>query len=557
MNTKHVVIALLLTLLMSPNAVRAQNSDIPRLEKRGATTHLIVEGKPFLVLGGELWNSSSSSVDYMKPIWPKLAAMNLNTVLTPVSWELIEPTEGKFDFTIIDGLISDARANKLRLVFLWFGTWKNTYSSYVPEWVKRDVKRFPRVQRRDGQLTERITPFSDNARQADARAFAALMRHIKEVDTARTVIMVQVENEVGVIPDSRDFSDIANQAFAGAVPQELVAMIRKNIDTIQPELRDAWVTAGRKTSGSWPEVFGKVPITDDFFMTWQYAKYIEAVASAGKAEYPLPLFVNAALIRPNYQPGQYNSGGPLPHSLDIWKLVAPHVDLLTPDIYFEEFVHWASRYATPNNALFIPEAIGGPTGAANAFYAFGQLKAFGFVPYAIDTDPSTAASRPSAENLRSGAEKRPEQTIKQSYAILSKLAPLILEKQASGEIAAMVLEGEAQRFGRFSLGNYLFTVNRAGGPNASRDDRVSVMALQLGPDEYVFAGSGNIGVTFNPLTAGPPIAGIASVDEEVLTSNGWQKQRRLNGDENGQGTVLRMNAETDRTCYYRVRLYRY
>src|SRR5215831_7776669 len=81
----------------------------PHLEKRGSAIQLIVDGKPFLILGGELHNSSSSSMAYMRPIWPQLLGLHLNTVLAPVSWELIEPEDGKVDFTTVDGLIDDAR----------------------------------------------------------------------------------------------------------------------------------------------------------------------------------------------------------------------------------------------------------------------------------------------------------------------------------------------------------------------------------------------------------------------------------------------------------------
>jgi beta-galactosidase GanA len=143
----------------------------------------VVDGRPFLILGGELQNSSSSSLSYMKPIWPRLKSLNLNTVLAPVSWELIEAQEGKFDFTIVDGLITAAHEHDLRIVFLWFGSWKNTYSSYAPEWVKRDTKRFPRVLLLDGRPTERLSPFSETNCKAETTAFAALMRHIGQADS--------------------------------------------------------------------------------------------------------------------------------------------------------------------------------------------------------------------------------------------------------------------------------------------------------------------------------------------------------------------------------------
>jgi len=531
----------------------------PHLEKRGNATQLIVDGKPFLILGGELHNSSSSSVAYMKPIWPRLAAMHLNTVLAPIAWETIEPEEGKFDFSVVDGLIHDARQSNLHLVLLWFGSWKNTYSSYVPGWVKRDTDRFPRVQTSDGRDTERLSPFSVTNRDADARAFASLMRHVKEMDgEAHTVIMVQVENEVGVIPESRDHSAVATAAFTGAVSSDLTSYLQQHRTQLFPEFRAAWEAAGAKTSGSWEEIFGKNPLTDDLFMAWQYATYINAVTKAGKAEYPLPMYVNAALIRPNYQPGQYNSGGPLPHSMDIWRAGCPSIDFLSPDIYFDEFAKWAQDYARPDNPLFIPEARGSSEGAANAFYAFGQVSAIGFSPFAIDSE----AAGPTASPADTGTRQQPiGSPVSSAYAVLTHLSSSILDKQTTGEIAALVLEGEAQRAGRVSLGEYTMTVTRPpslAGDTSAAAARASVLFLQTGPDEYLVAGSGSALVTFSAATPGLPIVGIESIDEESFDGNDWVLGRRLNGDENSQGQILRLNTEdSSQGRIYRVRLYRY
>ena len=525
--------------------------NIPHLAKHGNVTQLVVDGKPFLILGGELLNSSSSSVSYMQPIWPKLVAMHLNAVVAPVAWETIEPQEGKFEFAVVDGLIAGAHEHDLRLVFLWFGSWKNTYSSYVPEWVKRDTKRFPRVLLRDGRPTERLSPFSESNRRADATAFSALMKHLREADAAHTVIMVQVENEVGVIPESRDHSAVANAAFAAPVPKGLADYIGKHSDELAPELRAAWVAAGKKTKGSWEDIFGQAPITDDFFMAWQYATYIDAVTAAGKAEYPLPMYTNAALIRPNYQPGQYNSGGPLPHSMDIYRAGAPHLDFLSPDIYFDNYAYWAGQYKREGNPVFVPEARGGLEGAANALYTFGELNGLGFSPFAIDGH----MSQPESEKLETI-----QQPITALYSELSHLAPLILEKQETGQITAMVLEGEAQRSGRLRLGGYSMTLTRSQPIRSDRlgEQQVAVLFLQTGTDEFIALGAGDCQVTFTPDSEGPSQAGIASIDEEVVVNGEWVRQRRLNGDENGQGQVLRMNADgTGKASAYRVRLYRY
>jgi hypothetical protein len=485
----------------------------------------------------------------MRPIWPKLTSMNLNTVLTPVSWELIEPQEGKFDFRLVDGLITDAHANKLHLVLLWFGSWKNTYSSYVPEWVKRDEKRFPRVLLADGRPTERLSPFSESNRKADAIAFGELMKHIREVDPAQTVLMIQVENEVGVIPQARDYSPVANAAFTAPVPKTLMEYMKSHSDSLSDELRYAWIGAGKKTAGNWEEVFGRSPLTSDFFMAWQYATYIDAVAAAGKAAYPLPMYANAALIRPNYHPGQYNSGGPLPHSIDIYRAGAPHLDFFSPDIYFDNFAEWASRYHREGNAVFVPEAKGGSLGAASALYVIGELGGIGFSPFAIEGDMGISPlEKPDSV----------EKPIRDTYAALSHLSDWILSKQGTGEIRTILLEGEAQRSANGSIGGYdvnLFRQGSGGGKSAS--EHVAVLLVQTAPDEFMAIGSGPGIVMFANESNGSSIVGIASIDEIVEMNGEWKTRRRLNGDENGQGQVLRLEESSDWSTVYKVRLYRY
>jgi hypothetical protein len=531
----------------------SQAPALPHLEKRGSATQLIVDGNPFLVLGGELHNSSSSSVAYMEPVWARLSAMHLNTVLLPVAWETIEPEEGKFDFRCVDGLLEGARKSNLKLVVLWFGAWKNTYSTYAPAWVKTNTKRFPRVQTSNGMGTERLSPLSAAVRNADARAFANLMRHLRETDgNAHTVLMVQVENEVGVIPESRDHSPVANASFTAAVPSTLTAYLEKHRPALDPEFRAAWEAAGGRTSGTWQGVFGDAPLTDDPFMAWQYATYIEHVAAAGKAEYPLPMYANAALIRPNYQPGQYNSGGPLPHSADVWRAAAPSLDFLSPDIYFNEFTEWASRYARPGNVLFIPEAQGGAAGAANALYAFGHLSAIGFSPFGVDEENNTPLD---LVGITNPAEHLDNSAIANLYNELSELAPLILKKQETGGITAALIEGEAQRSARQAIGDYTASLTRAGGTQGAR---VAAMFIQTGANEFLVVGSGVGQITFSTDKPGPPIVGVESIDEEFFENGAWVPRRRLNGDESSQGQALKLQpSDLAQGRIYRVRLYRY
>jgi len=538
--------ALLLLAALPVASQLAPSYTVPHLERRGDATQLIVDGKPFLALGGELLNNSATSLEYMKPVWPRLSAMHLNTVLVPISWALLEPSEGKFDYSLVDGLIRDARAQNLRLVFLWFGSWKNTWSSYAPDWVKRDFERFARVQLANGSGTERLSPLSEASRNADALAFAALMRRIKQVDSeAHTVIMVQVENEVGVIPDARDHSPAANAAYNQPVPAELMEYLQRHKDSLDPELRATWQKAGFQTAGGWEAVFGPGPETEDLFMAWQYARYIGKVAERGKAEYNLPMFANAALIRPNYAPGQYNSGGPLPRSIDIWRAGAPQLDFLAPDIYFE-FKKWCARYDRPGNPLFIPEAAGDAQSAANVFYAVGHHGALGFSPFAID-------------NLESSSEASKE--ISGSYEVLSQLTPLILENQVKGRVEGVLLE-ELTPSQRILLGDYTLNVSPGGprrifpgepvSPDAPRSQSPHGIFINTAPDEFYMAGAG-LTVTFAPNTPGPPIVGLATVEEGRFVGGRWIRGRTLAGDDTGQGNSVSLRGGIIRVTLYRYR----
>ena len=308
-------------------------SPIPHLRKQGTATQLIVDGKPFLALAGELRNNSATSIEYMKPIWPKIVESKLNTVLTGVSWAQIEPQDGKFDFSVLDGILRDARSHNLRLVLLWFASYKNGSSSYPPDWLKRDFEKYPRAQLKDGKSIEVLSAFGDASRDADARAFAALMRHIKEIDGQQhTVIMIQVENEVGMESDTRDRSPVANQAYAGPVPKDLMDYIVQHKDTLNPEFRQLWQAAGGKTSGTWEEVFGKGKATDEIFTAWTYARYVGKVAAAGKAEYPLPMYMNAYTYGfPKANDPAPSSGSPMPEVFDVWRAGAPGIDIFSPD----------------------------------------------------------------------------------------------------------------------------------------------------------------------------------------------------------------------------------
>jgi hypothetical protein len=511
----------------------AQNapSEIPHLRKQGTATQLIVDGQPFLVLAGELTNNSATSVEYMKPIWSKLVEAKLNTVLAPVAWNQVEPQEGKFDFSVVDGIIRDARSHNLRLVLLWFASWKNSLSSYPPDWVKRDFERFPRAQVAGGKSIELLSPLSDANRDADARAFAALMRHVKAVDGQRhTVIMIQVQNEVGMHGDSRDRSPAANRAFAGPVPKELMDYLQKHKDTLIPEFRQVWEAAGSKTSGTWEEVFGQSKVTDGIFMAWNYARYIGRVAEAGKAEYPLPMFVNAALYGIGRGPQPPPSGGrPWDSVMDVWKAGGPQIDMLSPDAYSEsDFVAFCAKYSRPGNPLFIPENMGGPDGAARVLYVFGRHDAIGWTVMGLE-DPRIP---------------HPDNDLIGSFDAIAQMAPLIAEHQGKGTMSAVLLRGPNDPPQKIQLGNYTLEVKfyvmpKMFGvpPPPDPPPPAAAIFIATGPDEFFAAGSG-VTVTFSPNTPGLPLAGLATVEEGAFVNGRWVPGRRLNGDDSDEGNFL-------------------
>jgi hypothetical protein len=529
-------------------------TEIPHLSKQEVATQLMVDGKPYLLLAGELHNSTSSSREYMKNIWPKLEASGMNTVLAAVEWSLVEPVEGKFDFTVVDNLIEDARSNNLRLVLLWFGAWKNGQSHYMPEWVKKDYSRFPRAKAESGKSLEILSPLGKETLQADARALAAMMKHVKEMDSSqRTVIMIQIQNEVGLLGSPRDHSDPANSAFEAPVPQPLMDYLVKNKENLLPELLEVWTTTNFKISGTWEEVFGKGVKTDEFFMAWNYARYLDLCASAAKTEYPIPVFVNAWIVQPeDKRPGDYPSGGPQAHVLDFWRAGAPNIDLLCPDIYLPDFAEICKLYTRNNNTLFIPESRAGEQGAGQLFYAIGKHNALGYSPFGFESRVTDNDGDP----------------ISVAYKLLSGFAPVILDAQSKGTITSVLLTQAKNPSEEVILGNYKLLMELIRN-RRSTDVPAEGYAIIINSstDEYIVYGN-NVQVSFSPATPGPAIAAIAQLDEGRFENGNWIQGRRLNGDdimldydlakkaiENKTGTGLKFSG--DNRNIQRVKLYRY
>ncbi len=568
----------------------AQTSDgAPHLRKQGTATQMIVDGRPYLALAGELTNNAATSLPMMEPIWPKLVAAHLNTVLIGISWAQFEPEEGHFNYTQIDGVIAEARENHMHLVIIWFGSWKNGTSSFAPYWVKQDYTRFPRIQIDNGKTVsitgpvELLSTFGDATRDADAAAFKALMAHIKDVDgTQHTVLMMQVENEVGVLRDTRDRSPAANRAYDGQVPEQLMNYLEAHKDHLMPDLRADWAANDYKTSGTWEEVFGpgkpadvELPVetrsppmsayeheiswtqlhwaSDEFFMAWNYARYVNAVAAAGKSAYDIPMYVNGWEQQPNEAwPGTFPSGGPLPEVHDIWRAGAPKIDILSPDLYLPYFDVICERWIQNGDPLFIPES---EASAANVIMAVGKFNAIGYSPFGVD------GGRPIPPDFAA------------TYEMLGDLAPMILEHQGTGTITAVrMVQGDPPK--EVKLGAYTLTFTYTGRirglppqpkggvmaspprePGGAGEPEppleAAAIVISTGPNEYYFAGGG-MRVDFTPDTAGPPNVGLGVVQTGNFVDGHWQLTRWIEGDDDAQGEILVLHPGV----IERVQLYR-
>jgi beta-galactosidase GanA len=348
--------------------------EAPRLVQKDGRYALFVEGRPYLILGGQIHNSSAWPSE-LPQVWESMAALHANTMAAPVYWEQLEPQQGHFDFSIVDQIVEGARAHNLHLVLLWFGTWKNGNMHYVPAWVKEDPKRFPHTIRPDGEPIDVLSPGSRNTLEADKAAFVALMRHLKKIDNEQhTILLIQVENESGNIGSVRDNSAESNREFSGAVPADLLAAVHKQ-------------------AGTWSQVFGAD--ADEIFQVYHQAKYINEIAAAGKAEFAIPYYINVWIdypvtALPQRQidtPGiAYPSGGAVVKVLGLWKALAPSIDMIGPDIYTDDskvYQEVIKTYLRPDNPLWIPETGRGDSFAKFFFYALGD-GAIGFSPFGVD-----------------------------------------------------------------------------------------------------------------------------------------------------------------------------
>lgn len=443
-----------------------------------------------------------------------------------------------------------------------------------------------------GEPTNTLSALGKNTLEADKRAFCRLMEHIKKVDeTEHTVIAVQIENEVGTLDAAsawggwpnramRDYSTLADKVFDSPVPPELINYLKAHHQELQPALRTVWEKNGCRERGTWEEVFGRslteeplevahdsvadgerwkylFPyLTEELFNTWNYATYMGTLAREAKAIYPLPFFVNAWIKGDFREPGKYPSGGPHPHTADIWRAAAPDIDMLCPDIYSTNLFDWVmSRYDMKDNPVLVPETRCQSDGAARAFYAFGRYNTIGYAPFGID-----------GGGLMNSADPQ-DHAYDKAYLMLRHLTPYLIKHRRSHTIGGLLLDGDERKEDRLTMGRYVVAVRPFSTQKAEAlvgvvgeevrmtgQNVAGLIVMQEAEDQFLVAGGiGNLMVCVWPSTEGRRVA-FDYVDEITFTPDGQQLTHRLNGDKTTLGGPVVRDGEVKA---FRIKMYEY
>lgn len=547
---------------------------IPHIEKQNGHPVLMVEDRPFILLAGEVHNSDSSSPEYMEKIWDIAQELGMNTLLLPATWETVEPEEDRFDFTLPQALIDQARARNMRIVFLWFGSWKNAECMYAPAWVKQDIRRFPRAQIEKGKYKagRQVSPtipvkmpyttlsyLGEETMLADARAFAAFMGFLKAYDADKqTVVAVQVENETGLLGAAREVSDKADALFASAVPADFAAYMRAHTDTMTGEIRAA-VQSGRE-AGSWKEAFG--PAAEELFSAYYIARYVNAVAEAGKAVYPLPMSANCWLDKGG-EPGSYPTGGPVSKVHEVWDFCAPNIDVYCPDIYVPQFKAVCDEFTRRGGALFIPESATHSYCAPRLLYTVGHYHAMCYSPFGFDDigKPFTAVQGfLFGMDVSDPALKTPQRL--EEYAALGRMLhemmPMLASAYGTNRLQAVSAETDpvlpapdGNPYGAvpptMDFGSFRLRVGFQSPLNPRADG--ACLCLAAGEKECWVVGNA-CSLTFLSGNPHQPNLDLLQVEEGRFENGAWHPGRRLNGDETA-------NPAMERPSVWHVKLFTY
>ena len=539
----RIVCACLLTATVAGPGL-AQDAAMPQIRKTDGRYQFYVDGKPFMMLGGQVGNGTHLA-GQLTATWPIYKNYGANTMEFPVYWRDVEPVEGQFDFTNVQAIVRQAQASGLHLIPVWFATWKGgTFDRYIPQWVLDNKTRFPRATFADGKEAQVLSPWGEATLAADRLAFAGLLKAIKDVDaTQHAVIIVQVENEPGVLGPVRDHSAAANKLFAGRIPASLVKALHKQ-------------------SGTWTQVFGS-RFAEEAFTTYYMARYIDAVAAGGKAAYPLPMYVNVWMggdgtndrFNDFDYPGEsYPSGGAQSHTLDLWRAAAPHIDLIAPDIYqhsAEIYRTILSRYARPDNPLLIVETGRGLDFARYCFMAIGQFGSLGFSQFGIESATGGRRGEAPAAGAATnapGAVPAEFGDVAANFMLLRAATPALLEVRGTPRLQSAI-EEEYIPARMLMLDGYdahvMFPpalqarVGAAYQPQAdARPLSGRVLIGQTGSDEFVVLGF-DAAVDFRPSFGSVQTsAKIAQAEEGSYEGQTWKATRTLEPDAQHPNRVM-------------------
>ena len=512
-------------------------ANIPTIKNDNGIPTLYVKDAPFFALSGEVHNSSSSNLQYMETeIWPKLKGLHMNSLIVPLYWETIEPKEGEYCFELLDGLLKQARENEMKLIFLWFGLWKNSESMYVPAWMKQDTQTYYRARKANGEPINTISPLCQAAVDKDAAAFAKIMAHIRKMDEEEsTVIVMQVENEIGLLGTGCDYSEAAKKAFAEDIPEELAKEYG--------------------VRGTWKEAFGTD--AEEYFMAYYFAKAIEQITAAGQKEYPLPCYANAWLKQYPWYPGSYPSGGPVKNVHRIWKTAAPSLFTLAPDIYVPYVADILDEYGYNGNPLFVPEVRKDSVTASYCLYAFMHQNAIGYSPFGIEEImlPPEAVEKPPMEvmaalNIDPSAFDitGSKDYLAAVYDLIEQMKPLYLKYRGTEHLKSYVKKTETDFGTWFTFEEYDLSV--AYPPKMTAKPLAAGVVYELAPDKFLIAGMMST-LTFRPKEGENLRVDYLKIEEGTLEKGNWKPGRILNGDER---MTLRLGDMP--TCLY-IELYKY
>ncbi|AZR26922.1 hypothetical protein NX80_011005 [Xanthomonas vasicola pv. arecae] len=501
-----------IALLAGSMPLLAAAEELPRFFTKDGRHAVFVDGAPYTILAAQLHNSSA---------WPavlpqaldEVVALHANTVEAPVYWEQFEPAQGRFDSTNVDALIAGARKRGLRVALLWFGSWKNGQMHYVPEWIKRDAATYPRMRDANGEPVDVLSPHVAANMQADARAFTALMQHLRKVDGDRhTVILVQVENEPGAIGTVRDHGPAGEAAFAQPVPAAIARALGK-------------------PQGSWQQLFGAEAA--EAFNAYATATYIEQVAAAGKRAYPLPFYVNTWLrYKGKRYPGMdYPSGGATVNVFALWRAATPSIDFIGTDIYtndYNEYTKVIGQYARPDNPAWVSETGFEAATAPYLFHVLGQ-GGVGFSVFGMDG------------NLDSEANRAAVAAHAANFKLLAPMQRVLAQAAFDGRLQAVAEQpGAPQRTLRFgeweakvSFGAPMWGDAPAILPG--NDDHAGrLLVAQLGPEEFLVTGMA-ARIEFFRDAADTRHGQLLRVEQGRYVDGRWQMEKQLNGDQTDYG----------------------